>query len=164
MSMDNSTSRYNVLFLCANNAGRSLMAEAMMQKMGHDKFNAYSAGNNPADVANPMAIAALNAENFDTSHLQPKHWQTFVGEDAPEMDFIFTLCDDTREDSCPNWSGDPVTAHWHFADPAQAGDEVAQKDAYSHVQRELANRIRMFLSLPISHIDRMSKHHHYDAA
>lgn len=154
--------KYNVLFLCEDNAARSLMAEAMMQHMGHNHFNAYSAGLNPASEANPVALEVLTGEGFVVDKLQPKHWHNFTCEGAPEMDFVFTLCDKTRDGAeLGRFAGDPVTAHWHFDDPHKESEPAEQRKAFSKVQRELANRMRLFLSLPNDHIDRMSLHHHF---
>lgn len=154
--------KYNVLFLCEDNAARSLMAEAMMKKMGHKHFNVYSAGLHPAEQPNPMALDVLLKEGFHTDKLKPKRWQQFVGDGAPEMDFVFTLCQKTRDESSFEvFAGDPVTAHWHFADPHNESCLDEQRKAFSKVQRELANRIRMFLSLPNNHIDKMAMHHHF---
>lgn len=155
---------YNVLFLCQHNAGRSLMAEAMLNKMGHGRFNAFSAGFEPESQANPIAIQVLTDEGFDTSALRPKHYSVFLEEDAPPLDFIFTLCADSQQeaklDTWDELSNDTITAHWHFSEPHQSGsDALSERHRYSHVQRELAQRIRLFLNLPDDKLLKLANEH-----
>lgn len=154
---------YNVLFICEANAGRSLMAEAMLNKMGHGSFNAYSAGKSPANKPHPYAINALRAEGFTTDGLRSKSWDEFLGDNAKhKMDFIITLCDSMREPNCPTkWPGEPIVAHWHFDNPVLMTDEAPELQEHAdRVQRELANRIHAFIALPFEQLDRMALHHH----
>ncbi len=152
---------YNVLFLCKTNAARSLMAEVMMNHWGHGHFQAFSAGSQPAAAPHPTALGILQAEGFATEHLRSKNWQEYVGEDAPQMDFIFTLCDEMEADACPAWPGEPVTGFWHFANPVQPdADPAAEQAAFAQVQMQIANRIRLFLSLPEGTLAQMAHHPH----
>lgn len=152
-----SKSRYNVLFICTGNAARSIMAEAMMNNLGGEKFCAYSAGSHPRGEVHPMTLEVLRSQNYDVSHLRSKSWQEFTGPDAPAMDFVFTVCDQAAGESCPAWPGQPITAHWSFADPAEvSGTPEEQRHAFGLAQQQIATRLRLFLSLPIEKIDRMS--------
>ncbi|HEX6591763.1 MAG TPA: arsenate reductase ArsC, partial [Moraxellaceae bacterium] len=109
---------YNVLFLCTANSARSIMAEAALNVMGKGKFKAYSAGSFPGGKVNPYAIEIAETLGYPTENLRSKSWDEFGGPDAPEMDFIFTVCDNAAGETCPTWPGHPVSAHWGFADPA----------------------------------------------
>ncbi|MDO5770463.1 MAG: hypothetical protein Q4P13_13260, partial [Psychrobacter sp.] len=171
---------YHVLFICHENAGRSLMAEAMLNKMGQGRFLAFSAGIAPANEANPVAIQVLEREGFDTSRLRPKHVSVFLEDEAPPLDFVFTLCEDSEQEAKVSiWnelSNDTITAHWHFSDPhhnsgdasdnndsdnhsnEKHSDSLTEQDRYSHVQRELAQRLRLFMSLPEDKLSKISHH------
>ena len=138
---------YRVLFLCRSNCARSLMAERLVQALGHGQFEAYSAGSQPAAAADPRALHELQQAGLDASALVPKHWTVFLQPDAPVMDFVITLCDAVQNDVAPEWPGQPVSAHWHFADPASAASGDPQA-LFHQVFRELMMRAKLFISLP----------------
>lgn len=155
---------FNVLFLCTGNSARSILAEAILNKIGKGKFVAYSAGSIPKGEVNPNAIALLNRLGFSTAELSSKSWDVFAKPGAPVMDFVFTVCDNAANEVCPVWPGQPMTAHWGVEDPALVeGDEVtvaqAFRDAFMHLQR----RIELFVNLPVKSLDRMSLKSHLDA-
>lgn len=152
-----SEKRYNVLFICTGNSARSIMAEVIMNHFGHGHFKAYSAGSHPRGEVHPMTLEVLNNGEYDLNGLRSKSWAEFAQPDAPQMDFIFTVCDHAAGETCPVWSGQPITAHWGFPDPAQQiGTAEEQRAAFNRVQFQIANRIRLFLSLPLDSFDRMS--------
>jgi arsenate reductase len=153
--MDNKI--YNVLFICTGNSARSLMAEAIMNDLGKGHFRAYSAGSHPRGVVHPMTLEVLNHQGYDVGGLRSKSWTEFATSDAPAMDFIFTVCDQAAGEVCPAWPGQPVTAHWGFADPAAArGDQEQQLRAFTLAEFQITNRIRLFLNLPFDKLDRLS--------
>lgn len=148
---------YHVLFLCTGNSARSIMAEAILNKIGQGKFRAYSAGSQPKGEVNPNAIRLLQGLGFDPSRFRSKSWGEFAKPGAPSLDFVFTVCDNAAAEACPVWPGQPMTAHWGVPDPAEAqgsGAEIALafKDAY----RMLHQRIGIFVALPISSLDTLS--------
>ncbi|MES2606512.1 MAG: arsenate reductase ArsC [Pseudomonadota bacterium] len=152
-----STPTYNVLFICTGNSARSILAEAIMNQLGGGHFKAYSAGSHPKGAVHPLALELLAEKKFDVSGLRSKSWDEFAEPSAPKMDFIFTVCDNAGGEMCPLWPGQPVTAHWGFADPAAAaGDHAARKAAFVKTFRELSQRLRIFLNLPFEKLDRMS--------
>ncbi len=148
---------YNVLFLCTGNSARSIMAEAILNKIGADKFRAFSAGSQPKGFVHPQAIRLLQSLGYDTSGFRSKSWSEFADPGAPLLDFVFTVCDDAAGEACPVWPGQPMTAHWGVPDPAAATGTAAEialsfKDAY----RMLHQRIAIFASLPLASLDKMS--------
>lgn len=148
---------YNVLFICTGNSARSIMAEAIMNHLGRGRFRAYSAGSHPHGAVHPMTLKMLAREGYDVDRLRSKNWTEFTAPDSPKMDFIFTVCDQAAGEVCPAWPGQPITAHWGFADPTLAqGGRDKQLKAFSNAQFQIANRIRLFINLPIDKIDRMS--------
>ena len=148
---------FNVLFLCTGNSARSIMAEVLMNQLGQNNFCAYSAGSHPLGKLHPLTERLLHRYQFDIKGLRSKSWQEFASPDAPKMDFIFTLCDQATGELCPVWPGQPITAHWGFADPAKVlGSEEEQLKAFGRIYNEIGNRIRAFLSLPLHKLDRMS--------
>jgi arsenate reductase len=148
---------YNVLFLCTGNSARSILAEAIMNHMGQGKFHAYSAGSHPRGAVNPLAIATLVKDGYDVSNLRSKSWDEFAQASAPKMDFVFTVCDQAAGEACPIFPGHPISAHWGLSDPSHVeGDEAEKMKAFSVTKSQLANRIRLFLSLPIDKIEKMS--------
>lgn len=152
---------YNVLFLCTANSARSIMAEAILNREGKGRFRAFSAGTKPAGVVNPHALDVLRGEQFDVLGLRSKNWDEFAGEDAPAMDFVFTVCDDAAGEECPVWPGNPMTAHWGIPDPDKATGTDAEKGlAFAEAFRMLGTRIGIFLSLPIDKLDRLAMHEH----
>lgn len=151
----NTNSAYNVLFLCTANSARSLFAEEILRREAPLKFNAYSAGSHPRGEPNPYALDLLNNLNHETSQLRSKSWDEFAGEEAPKMDFVFTVCDQAAAETCPIWPGQPMTAHWGVADPVKAeGNEAELRLAFAEAYRMLRNRISIFVNLPISTLDK----------
>ena len=148
---------YNVLFICTGNSARSILAEVGMNQLGEGRFKAYSAGSHPRGAVHPLTLEVLAGQGYPLDGLRSKGWDEFVAVDAPVMDFIFTVCDQAAGEVCPAWPGQPVTAHWDFADPSKVGGErEAQIKAFKMAQTQIANRIRLFLSLPIDKLDRVS--------
>ncbi|HEY1707650.1 MAG TPA: arsenate reductase ArsC [Rhizomicrobium sp.] len=148
---------YTVLFLCTGNSARSILSEAILNRIGKDKFVAYSAGSMPKGQVNPQAIALLQRLGFPVDELRSKSWDEFAKPDAPKMDFVFTVCDNAANEVCPVWPGHPMTAHWGVPDPAAAegsNAEIAQafRDAFLALQR----RIELFANLPVRSLDRLS--------
>ncbi|NDV14108.1 arsenate reductase ArsC [Crenobacter caeni] len=153
--MDNKT--YNVLFICTGNSARSIMAESLLRKLGDGHFRAFSAGSFPKGQVHPLTLETLASHGYDTAGLSSKSWSVFTGDDAPKMDFVFTVCDKAAGEACPVWPGQPVTAHWGFADPAAAeGDDETRRAAFNRALLEISHRLRLFLSLPLNKLDRMS--------
>jgi arsenate reductase len=148
---------FNVLFLCTGNSARSILAEAILNREGKGRFVAYSAGSQPKGSVHPFAIDLLKKLNHPTEHLRSKRWDEFAGPGAPEMDFVFTVCDNAASEVCPVWPGQPMTAHWGVPDPAAAeGSEAERRLAFADAYRQLNNRISIFTSLPIASLDRLS--------
>ena len=148
---------FHVLFLCTGNSARSIMAEAILGKVGAGRFHAYSAGSQPKGQVNPHASALLQSLGYDTSALRSKSWSEFAEAGAPQLDFVFTVCDNAAGEACPVWPGQPMTAHWGVPDPADATGSPAEiglafKDAY----RMLWRRIEVFAALPIHSLDRLT--------
>jgi arsenate reductase (thioredoxin) len=148
---------YDVLFLCTGNSARSIIGEAILNKIGAGKFRAYSAGSQPKDQVNPNTIHLLQSLGYDTSDYRSKSWDEFVKAGEPKFDFVFTVCDSAAAEACPVWPGRPMTAHWGIADPAEATGTPAEialafKDAY----RLLNQRIGIFTALPLRSLDRLS--------
>jgi len=148
---------FHVLFLCTGNSARSILGEAILNRIGHGRFHAFSAGSHPKGQVHPQAIALLQRLGYPTRELRSKSWDEFAAPGAPQMDFIFTVCDDAAGEVCPAWPGQPMTAHWGVPDPAAVtGDEkhviAAFRDAYTVLQR----RIELFCGLPLASLDRMS--------
>jgi arsenate reductase len=148
---------FNVLFLCTGNSGRSILAEAILRKLGADRFNAYSAGSRPKGIVNPFALKELESLGYSTEGLRSKSWDEFSGPNAPVMDFVFTLCDNAARETCPVWPGQPITAHWGIEDPAAVeGTDIQRRAAFVLAARYIKNRISAFTSLPIKSLDKMS--------
>jgi len=148
---------YNVLFLCTGNSARSILAEAIMNRVGQGRFKAYSAGSQPKGAVHPQSIALLERLNFDTSFARSKNWEEFAAPDAPRLDFVFTVCDNAANEACPVWPGQPMSAHWGVPDPAAVeGTEPEIALAFSEAYRMLNSRISIFTSLPLASIDRLS--------
>lgn len=148
---------YNVLFLCTGNSARSIIAEAVMNKEGAGRFKAYSAGSMPTGRVNPHAVPIVEGLGFRGSQFRSKSWDEFAKPGAPSLDFIFTVCDNAAGEVCPVWPGQPMTAHWGLPDPAAAtGSEAEISAAFNETCSLLTSRIRLFLSLPLASLDRMS--------
>jgi arsenate reductase len=151
---------YNVLFLCTGNSARSIIAEAILNKAGAGKFRAYSAGSQPKGQVNPHALLLLQSLGYDTTDLRSKSWDEFTKDGAPKFDFVFTVCDNAAAESCPVWPGQPMTAHWGIADPAEATGTAAEVSlAFKEAYRLLGQRISIFTALPLRSLDQLSLAH-----
>lgn len=148
---------YHVLFLCTHNAGRSIMAECILDRVGAGRFVGHSAGSRPSGRINPDVRGLLESLNHPTADLRSKGWEAFAGPEAPALDFVITLCDQAAGESCPIWPGRPVTAHWPFPDPARAEGTDAERRAFvAEIYRGLRNRIEIFVELPLEALDRLT--------
>lgn len=150
-------SAYNVLFLCTGNSARSIMAEAILNRRGAPHFRAYSAGSHPSGRVRPEALAQIAVSGMSVEGYRSKSWDEFSTPDAPEMHFVFTVCDSAASEVCPVWPGHPITAHWGVPDPAavQGSDEQIQR-AFSDAYARLERRISLFLALPLATLDQMT--------
>ena len=148
---------YNVLFLCTGNSARSIMAEAILNRLGQNKFHAFSAGSFPKEEVHPLTLDLLSKQNYPTGDLKPKSWDVFDETGGPDMDFVFTVCDRAAEETCPVWPGQPMTAHWGFPDPAAFEGADAEKRAYfADVFRMINQRLEIFVNLPFDALDRLT--------
>jgi arsenate reductase len=148
---------YNVLFLCTGNSARSIMAEAMMNRIGLGRFLAFSAGSHPTGRVNPFAVEVLKDANLPTEGLRSKSWDEFAKPGATPMDFILTVCDSAAGEMCPIWPGKPITAHWGVPDPAAVeGTDEQKRTAFRDAARVLRRRIEFLASLPLDKLDRLS--------
>lgn len=148
---------FNVLFLCTANSARSLIAEAILNDDASGRFRAFSAGSYPSGQPNPNTIRLLERLNYDLAGIRSKSWDEFAGPDAPQMDFVFTVCDNAAGEVCPVWPGHPVTAHWGVPDPAGVkGNEAEQAAAFNRTHKMLATRLSAFTSLPFGSLERAS--------
>lgn len=148
---------FNVLFLCTGNSARSILAEAILNRVGQGRFKAFSAGSRPKGEVNPFALQLLQIMNHDTSFARSKGWEEFSAPGAPEMNFVFTVCDNAANEACPVWPGQPMTAHWGVPDPAAAEGTDAEKHlAFAEAYRMLSSRISIFTSLPIASIEKLA--------
>ena len=148
---------YNVLFLCKGNSARSIMGEAILNGKGRPLFTAFSAGSHPSGVVRPEALKLIGLARLPMEGLRSKNWEEFAKPGAPKMNFVFTVCDNAAKEMCPIWTGQPMTAHWGVPDPAEAKGtpeqiERAFRDAYLLLER----RISLFLSLPLSSLDKLA--------
>ena len=149
--------RYNVLFLCTGNSARSIMAEAILNGKGKPFFTAYSAGSYPSGVVHPEALKQVEMARLPTKGLHSKSWEEFSKPAAPKMDFVFTVCDSAARETCPVWPGQPMTAHWGVPDPAVAKGAPEQIErAFREAYLILERRISLFLSLPLSSLDKLA--------
>lgn len=156
--------KYNVLFICTGNSARSIFAEAILRKEAGDRFNVHSAGTRPQSSLNPFALDVLRQNGHDISPLRSKTVAEFQGPDAPNFDFVFTVCNQAANEDCPAWTGQPVSAHWGMPDPVKAeGTEAERNLAFHQAYGALQNRIRAFAALPIAALDRISLQKAVDA-
>ena len=145
---------YNVLFLCTGNSARSVLGEAILNRVGGGRFHGFSAGSHPKGSVNPETIRVLRGLNYDTSVLRSKSWEEFAKPGAPKLDFVFTVCDDAAAEACPVWPGQPMTAHWGLPDPAAAAGSTAEiATAFNDAYRMLERRLSIFVSLPLDKLD-----------
>jgi len=148
---------FNVLFLCTGNSARSILGEAILRNEGAGRFNAFSAGSQPKGEVSPSALKVLAGLDYPTEGLRSKSWDEFATPGAPQMDFVFTVCDNAAGEACPVWPGQPVTAHWGIEDPAAVeGTDLQKEAAFVTALTYLKNRIAAFASLPLASLDNMS--------
>jgi arsenate reductase len=155
---------FNVLFICTGNTARSILAEGLLNAIGHGRFSAYSAGSFPKGVVNPYALHVLEKLGIETDGMRSKSWNEFTEPHAPALDFVFTVCDNAAGEVCPIWPGQPMTAHWGVEDPAAATgspDEILRK--FMEIAVALRRRIELFTSLPVEKLDAMSLKKELDA-
>lgn len=152
-----SNGAYNVLFLCTHNSARSVIAECIINRLGAGRFRGYSAGSAPRGSVHPYALDMLRNQNYDVNSLRPKSWDEFAAPGSPEMNFVFTVCDDAANEVCPIWPGQPMTAHWGVPDPSAAeGTEAERRFAFADTHRMLYQRIGIFVNLPLASLDRLA--------
>jgi arsenate reductase len=148
---------YNILVLCTGNSARSIMGEALFNTMGVGRFKAYSSGSHPTGKVNPFAIEQVRRLGYPVDGLRSKSWDEFAEPDAPQMDFVITVCDKAAGEVCPFWSGQPVSAHWGFPDPAAVvGTDEEKRAAFTQIFHQMRNRVQLLLSLPLETLDRMA--------
>ncbi len=150
-----SEKQYNVLVLCTGNSARSILGEVLFNTLGKGKFKAFSAGSKPAGRVNPGAIGLLQEKGISTEGLRSESWDEFAAPGAPEIDFIFTVCDNAAGEVCPIWPGKPATAHWGIPDPAHVEGDEARRAAFKKAYEQLARRIQLFMALPIEKLDKL---------
>lgn len=154
---------FNVLFLCTGNSARSILAESILNRAGGGKFRAFSAGSMPTGVVNRYATDLLEQMNFETDELRSKNWEEFDRSGAPDLDFVFTVCDNAANEVCPVWPGRPVSAHWGVPDPAAVdGSDVEIAAAFARTFNMLSDRISAFVNLPLHVIDRRTLQRRFD--
>lgn len=152
-----SGNKYNVLFICTGNSARSIFAESILRKQAGDRFDVFSAGTRPYSELNPFALEVLEQKGHDVTVLRAKNVAEFQGTNAPKFDFVFTVCDQSANEECPAWQGQPVSAHWGMPDPVKVEGTDAEKSlAFHQAYGVLRNRINAFTSLPIASLDRIS--------
>lgn len=148
---------YNVLFLCTGNSARSVFGEVLLNNFGQGRFKGFSAGSTPKGAIHPVTLEVLKEAGLATDDLRSKSWDEFAAPGAPQMDFVFTVCDDAAGETCPIWPGQPITAHWGIEDPAAVtAPAFAQRAAFEEAMRYMRNRITAFINLPLKTIDRMT--------
>ncbi|CAN5847628.1 arsenate reductase ArsC [soil metagenome] len=146
---------YNVLFLCTGNSARSIMAEALVSTMGHGRFRGFSAGSQPGGTVNPFAIEQVATTGYPITNLRSKSWDEFAAADAPQMDFIITVCDNAAGETCPFWVGHPMSAHWGFEDPAAlVGSDEEKREEFHKIFRQIMARVSVFVSLPLAMLEK----------
>jgi protein-tyrosine-phosphatase len=154
----------NALFLCTGNSARSIMGEAILNRLGQGRFRAYSAGSHPKGAVHPYTLDLLRRFNHPVEGLRSKSWDEFAAPGAPALDFVFTVCDSAAAEACPVWPGQPMTAHWGVPDPAAAeGNEALKRAAFADAYGRLHNRISIFVSLPMASLDRLTLKRRLDA-
>jgi arsenate reductase len=155
--LNTAKSHYNVLFLCTGNSARSILAEGILNAKGSSRFTAYSAGSHPSGQVRPEALKQLESAHISAAGLRSKSWDEFARPGAPELDFIFTVCDNAAKEVCPLWPGQPMTAHWGVADPAAVtGTEPQIQKAFRDAFFMLDRRIGLFLNLPLTALDSLA--------
>jgi arsenate reductase len=148
---------FHVLFLCTGNSARSIIAESVLQQVGAGRFISHSAGSHPTGTVNPFALEFLRNNRLPTGGMRSKNWQEFARPGSPPLDFVFTVCDNAAGEVCPVWPGQPMTAHWGVPDPAGVeGSDEQKRKAFSSTGHILLNRIRLFVSLPLAKLERLT--------
>ncbi len=148
---------YNVLFLCTGNSARSILGEALLNHLGRGRFRAYSAGSRPTGRVNEFALELLGKHRLAVDYLRSKSWDEFAQPGAPELDFVFTVCDSAAGEVCPLWPGQPMTAHWGVEDPAAVvGSDDVKRKAFFKAYSQLLKRVSLFLALPMDKLDRIA--------
>jgi arsenate reductase len=148
---------YNALFLCTGNSARSILAESILRKDGAGRFNAFSAGSHPKGEINPFAIKTLESYGYPTDGFRSKNWEEFAAPASPQLDFVFTVCDNAAGEACPIWPGQPMTAHWGIEDPAAVdGADIEKQRAFNLAFRYLKTRISLLLALPMARLDKLA--------
>lgn len=148
---------FEVLFLCTGNSVRSIFAEAVLNRIGAGRFRGHSAGSHPRGELHPNTLGLLRKNGFPTAGLRSKSWDEFAVPEAPELDFVFTVCDQAAGEVCPIWPGQPMTAHWGFSDPAAfKGSDAERAAVFADVFRQISNRLSIFVNLPIASLDRLA--------
>ncbi|MFO0387703.1 MAG: arsenate reductase ArsC, partial [bacterium] len=156
-TITNTRARLNILFLCTGNSARSILFECLLNHFGGQRFQAFSAGSQPAGRVNPFALQVLEKAGISTEGLRSKSWDEFAQADAPPMDLIITVCDNAAGETCPYWPGQPATAHWGYPDPAAVqGSDSEKLAAFEQTLRAIKQRLDIFLSLPFEKLDRLS--------
>jgi arsenate reductase len=151
---------FNVLFLCTGNSARSIIAEALLRRLGPRKFRAFSAGSFPKGRVHPNALRIVEQLGCDPAEFRSKSWDEFAAPGAPPLDFVFTVCDNAAGEVCPIWPGQPMTAHWGIPDPAEAaGSDTEIALAFAEATRQLRNRISLFVELPVDKLERSKLQH-----
>lgn len=151
---------FNVLFLCTGNSARSIMAEALLTTMGKGRFRVFSAGSQPSGTVNPFAIEQVATTGYPLENLRSKSWDEYARPDAPQMDFIITVCDNAAGEVCPYWPGQPVSAHWGFQDPAAAtGTDDERRAVFVKVFRQILARVNTFVGLPLNMLEKNAIRH-----
>ena len=154
---------YNVLFLCTGNSARSILAEVVLNNLaiGKGRFKAYSAGSHPKGAVNTFALETVEHSKYPVKGLRSKSWDEFAAPGAPQLDFVFTVCDQAAQEACPYWPGQPMTAHWGLPDPAAVeGDDEAKRKAFKDTLLVLRRRIEIFTSLPLEKLDKLAIQKH----
>jgi arsenate reductase len=148
---------FHVLFLCTGNSARSIMAEVLLNAMGKGRFTAFSAGSHPKGRVHPLALELIRKNRLPTEGLRSKDWAEFSQPGAPQMDFVFTVCDHAAAETCPVWLGQPMTAHWGIPDPAAVeGNDESKRRAFFTAYSQLTQRISIFVNLPLARLDRLA--------
>lgn len=151
------TEPFHVLFLCTGNSARSILAEAILNREGHGRFIAHSAGSRPTGQPNAYALALLQREGYDTTFARSKSWDEFATIAAPKLNFVFTVCDNAAAEECPFWPGQPISAHWGLPDPAAVTGTDAEKAlAFADTYRMIRRRIQAFTALPLATLDALT--------
>ena len=148
---------YNVLFLCTGNSARSILAEAIVNRLGQGRFRGFSAGSHPKGAVHPIALDLLKRLHYEIEGFRSKSWDEFAKPGAPGLDFVFTVCDNAASEVCPIWPGQPMTAHWGLPDPVAAeGNEAERRLAFAETYRMLERRIGIFVNLPMRSLNKLS--------